>query len=92
MVPNKETQIFREYWDPRFPDIIDLIKKCPMDGAQQGDTNLQRVLGPTIPRYHRSHKEVPYGVDGNAWSLQKSSLPKKDNISLFQLSWRTPIV
>ncbi|RCN25301.1 hypothetical protein ANCCAN_28988 [Ancylostoma caninum] len=30
MIPSKETQIFREYWDPNFPDIMDLIKKCPL--------------------------------------------------------------
>ncbi|EPB67995.1 hypothetical protein ANCCEY_12918 [Ancylostoma ceylanicum] len=38
MVPNKETQIFREYWDPRFPDIMDLIKKCPMEFKQIADS------------------------------------------------------
>ncbi|RCN31061.1 hypothetical protein ANCCAN_23161 [Ancylostoma caninum] len=30
MIPSKETQIFREHWDPNFPDIMDLIKKCPL--------------------------------------------------------------
>ncbi|EYC41898.1 hypothetical protein Y032_0552g3349 [Ancylostoma ceylanicum] len=30
IVVNKETQIFREHWDPEFPDIMDLIKKCPL--------------------------------------------------------------
>ncbi|KAK6008929.1 hypothetical protein OSTOST_26172 [Ostertagia ostertagi] len=30
MVVNKETAIMREYWDPDFPDIIDLASKCPL--------------------------------------------------------------
>ncbi|KHJ99286.1 hypothetical protein OESDEN_00711 [Oesophagostomum dentatum] len=30
MVVNTETQIFRDYWDPNFPDILDLARKCPL--------------------------------------------------------------
>ncbi|KHJ96609.1 hypothetical protein OESDEN_03419 [Oesophagostomum dentatum] len=30
MMPNRETQIFREHWDPDFPDILGLARKCPL--------------------------------------------------------------
>ncbi|VDO24592.1 unnamed protein product [Haemonchus placei] len=30
MVVNKETAIMRQYWDPNFPDILDLASKCPL--------------------------------------------------------------
>ncbi|PIO62760.1 hypothetical protein TELCIR_15670, partial [Teladorsagia circumcincta] len=30
MVVNKETAIMREHWDPNFPDILDLARKCPL--------------------------------------------------------------
>ncbi|EPB67996.1 UDP-glucoronosyl and UDP-glucosyl transferase [Ancylostoma ceylanicum] len=48
IVVNKETQIFREHWDPEFPDIMDLIKKCPL--VMVNSNELYELPRPTLAK------------------------------------------
>ncbi|VDM79218.1 unnamed protein product, partial [Strongylus vulgaris] len=48
MVPNKETQIFREHWDSNFPDIMDLAKNCPL--VMVNSNELYELPRPTLAK------------------------------------------
>ncbi|RCN31059.1 UDP-glucoronosyl and UDP-glucosyl transferase [Ancylostoma caninum] len=48
MVVNKETQIFREHWDLEFPDIMDLMKKCPL--VMVNSNELYELPRPTLAK------------------------------------------
>ncbi|CAJ0602832.1 unnamed protein product [Cylicocyclus nassatus] len=47
-ITNKETKIFREYWDPNFPDILDLAKKCPL--VMVNSNELYQFPRPTLAK------------------------------------------
>ncbi|KAK6751091.1 hypothetical protein RB195_002828 [Necator americanus] len=48
MVPNKETQMFRDHWDPEFPDIMDLLRKCPL--VMVNSNELYELPRPTLAK------------------------------------------